>query len=278
MQYYTYNGKFYLVDTPAITPGSRGLRYGDGVFETIKVSNSKIILPNEHFERLWKGLNLLQFDLPKLFTPQKLQQGIITLVQKNKHQQYARVRLMVFKGDGGLYDAKNHLPNYTIQSWALPPEKGLLNENGLVVGFYQDAKKTCDAFSNIKHNNFLPYTMAALYAKKNKWNDALVQNQYGNICDSTIANIFICKDEQIFTPPLAEGCIEGVTRNNVIKMLKQNNFNIEEKPLTQNNILQANEVFLTNAINNIQWVGQIEDKKYKNVMVQKIYKLIFQPN
>jgi aminodeoxychorismate lyase len=276
MQYYYYNGKFYAEDVPTITPNNRGLRYGDGLFETIKVSTGQLIFGNEHFSRLWKGLALLQFELPKLFTQQKLQAEILALVQKNKHQKYARVRLMVFKGDGGLYDAKNNLPNYTIQSWALPAEKGLLNENGLVVGLYQDAKKSCDSFSAIKHNNFLPYTMAALYAKKNKWNDALVLNQYSNICDSTIANIFICKDEQIFTPPLTEGCIEGITRNRIIKILQQNNFTITEKPLLQSDILTADEVFLTNAINNMQWVGQIADKSYTNRVVQKIYKLVFE--
>jgi aminodeoxychorismate lyase len=275
MQYYMYNGKFFEENTAAITPSNRGLRYGDGLFETIKVKNEQINMIEEHFARLWKGLTLLQFDVPKLFTPQKLHNEILALVQKNNHQHYARVRLMVFRGDGGLYDAQNHLPNYTIQSWALPPQKGLLNENGLVAGFYKEVKKSCNAFSNIKHNNFLPYTMAALYAKQNKWNDALVLNEYNTICDSTIANVFICKDEQIFTPPLSQGCIEGVTRNYLIKTLQKNGFAIEEKILTINDILQADEVFLTNAINNIQWIKQIMDKEYNNTMVQKIYKLVY---
>ena len=102
----------------------------------------------------------------------------------------------------------------------------------------------------------------------------MVLNQFGNICDSTIANVFICKGDKIFTPPLTQGCIEGITRNRIIKTLNENGFNIQEKPLTPNNILQADEVFLTNAITPIKWVKQIEDKTYSNKMVQKIYKLI----
>lgn len=274
MQYYIYNGKYYTEDTPNLTPNNRGLRYGDGLFETLKVEKDNLLFATEHFDRLWKGLHLLQFDLPNLFTKQKLQNEIMALIKKNKHQLFARVRLMVFKGDGGLYDAVNNNSNYTIQTWALPSDKGLININGLVIGIYNEAKKSCDIFSSVKHNNFLPYTMAALFAKKNKWNDALVLNQFGNICDSTIANVFICKGDKIFTPPLTQGCIEGITRNRIIKTLNENGFNIQEKPLTPNNILQADEVFLTNAITPIKWVKQIEDKTYSNKMVQKIYKLI----
>lgn len=277
MTFFNYNGKYYKEGEAIVSPDNRSLRYGDGLFETIKVVNGKIVFANEHFTRLWQGLLLLQFEIPKLFTKEKLQQEIEALVNKNKHLQLARVRLTIIRGNGGLYDAQNYLPNYCIQSWALPSDKGNFNENGLVIGFYEEAKKNCDAFSNIKHNNFLPYTMAALFAKQNKWNDALVFNEYGNICDSTIANIFICKEGIIYTPPLTEGCIEGVTRSYVIKTLQANGFNIEETPISKAVILNADEVFLTNAIQNIKWVGQMEDKKYGNSITQKIVSLLFQP-
>lgn len=276
MQYFTYNGKYYEEGTAIIDANSRALRYGDGIFETIKIVNATLEHAAEHFDRLWQGMQLLQFDVPKHFTTQKLQQEIIELAKKNKHEQYGRVRLSIIKGNGGLYDAVNHTPNYIIQTWALPPHKGLLNENGLVIGFYPDAKKSCDLFSNIKHNNFLPYNMAALFAKNNKWNDALVLNQYNNICDSTIANVFICKDDVVYTPPLTQGCIAGVIRNVVIKKLLANNITVIEKSLQTEDVLQADEVFLTNSINNMQWVKQIEDKIYANTVAQKIYKLVFE--
>jgi aminodeoxychorismate lyase len=278
MSFVNYNGKFLKEEETLVSANNRGLRYGDGLFETIKVVDGKILYAEEHFNRLWKGLQLLQFEVPKLFTKQKLQQQIEDVVVKNNHLSLARVRLTIIKGDGGLYDAINHFPNYIIQSWALPIEKGSFNENGLVVGFYNDAKKSCDAFCNIKHNNFLPYTMAALAAKQNKWNDALVLNTFGNICDSTIANIFIVKDNIVFTPPLTEGCIEGTTRNRVIKILQSNKFTVQEIALTKPMVLNADEVFLTNAINNIKWVRQIEDKTYSNAFTQKIVHLVFQPN
>src|SRR5882757_1889211 len=203
MEYFNYNGKFFQNNTPVLSAGSRGLRYGDGLFETIKYSNGQLIFADEHFARLWKGMQVLQFDVPKHFTPESLLQETLLLIKKNEHPKAARTRITIFRSDGGLYDPVNHFPNYIIQSWQLPEDAGTWNSNGLVLGIYSDAKKSCDILSNLKHNNYLPYVMAALQAKKQKWNDAIVLNNYDRVCDTTIANIFYCKDETVYTPALA---------------------------------------------------------------------------
>ena len=96
-----------------------------------------------------------------------------------------------------MYDAKNYFPNYIIQSWALPEGNGEWNSNGLIAGVYEEVKKSCDILSNLKHNNYLPYVLAALKTKMEKWNDAIVLNMYGRICDCTIANVFLIKDNKI---------------------------------------------------------------------------------
>ena len=82
MSFFNYNGKLLAADTPVISINNRGLRYGDGLFETMKLLNGNLIFANEHFARLWKGMQLLQFDLPKYFTPEKLQDDIAVLVKK----------------------------------------------------------------------------------------------------------------------------------------------------------------------------------------------------
>ncbi len=270
MSYFNFNGKIFAADTSTIGPENRGLRYGDGLFETIKMTNGKLLLEDDHFARLWKGLKVLQFDLPKHFSPENLQEQIVALAKKNEHTASARIRLNVFRGDGGLYDAVNHSPNYFIQSWPLPDNNGNLNSNGLVVGIYTDAKKTYDVLSNLKHNNYLPYLMGALHAKKEKWNDAIILNSADRICDTTIANIFIIKDEIIYTPSLTEACVAGIMRNYIIRNSKTAGFELIEKELTIEDVLQADEVFTTNTIRNIQWVQSIRDKTYSNTIIKKI--------
>ncbi len=259
-----------------IGANSRGLRFGDGLFETIKSRNGDLEFIDEHFARLWKGMQVLQFTIPKQFTPDYLEQEIQSLLKKNGHDKMARVRLTVFRGDGGLYDASDHKPNYLIQSWTLPDETGGWNSNGLVVGIYTDVKKSYDILSNLKHNNFLPYAMAALYAKKEKWNDAILLNTEGRLCDTTIANIFLIKDEVIYTPALAEGCIAGVMRRNLVEKLTAAGYKLVEGKISVDELLDADEVFLTNAIYNMRWVQSVGDTKYSNVQTQKIYAAIFQ--
>jgi aminodeoxychorismate lyase len=270
MSYFNFNGKILAADTATIGPENRGLRYGDGLFETIKMTNGKLLFEDDHFARLWKGLTILQFDLPKHFSPENLQEQIVALAKKNEHTASARIRLNVFRGDGGLYDAVNHSPNYFIQSWQLPESNRSLNSNGLVLGIYSDAKKTYDVLSNLKHNNYLPYLMGALHAKKQKWNDAIILNSADRICDTTIANVFIIKDEIIYTPSLTEACVAGVMRNYIIRNSKTAGFDLIEKEVTIEDVLQADEVFITNTIRNIQWVQSINDRTYNNTIIKKI--------
>ncbi|MEO6546426.1 MAG: aminodeoxychorismate lyase [Ferruginibacter sp.] len=276
MTYFNSNGKIYTEGSLVIGADNRGLRYGDGLFETMKMKNDEIIFEDEHFARLWKGMHILQFDIPKHFTVEKLQHEISSLAKKNKHSNSARIRLNIIRGDGGLYDIKNHSPGYIIQSWPLKNDYDSFNSNGLVIGIYDAAKKSCDVLSNLKHNNYLPYALAALHAKKEKWNDAIVLNTNGRICDTTIANIFVVKDKVLYTPSLEEGCVAGVMRKVIIKKLQNTNWKVVETALDIVDLLNADEVFLTNSLYNTRWVQNIDDVIYKNSITQKIFTDIVQ--
>ena len=134
MSYFNFNGKICKEGTAVVGPDSRALRYGDGIFETMKFKNESIIFEDEHFARLWKGMALLQFDIPKHFTPLLLLQQIKELIKKNELAGIVRIRLQVFRGNGGLYDLDNNFPNYTIQVWQLPGNAITWNSTGLVMG------------------------------------------------------------------------------------------------------------------------------------------------
>ena len=273
MNYFNYNGKVLPENELIIGPTNRGLRYGDGIFETIKFKNGNLILGNEHFARLWKGMQMLQFDIPKHLSPEKLQAEIFQVVKKNRLDP-ARIRLTVIRGDGGIYDPKNHNPHYIIEAIKLPEDNGPLNVNGLQICLFEDAVKGIDAFSNLKTNNYLPYFMGAMFAKKQQCNDAVILNNKGNICDSTIANIFLIKGENIYTPALAEGCIAGVMRKWIINNVGEFNFKVFEAAITKEDLLNADEVFLSNSIYNIRWVAHFENKKYDNKQIAKLSEIL----
>ncbi len=269
--FFTCNDKIYKEGTSVISPDNRSLRYGDGLFETLKIYKGILQLGDYHFERLFSGMEMLQFEIQKYFTAAYLENKIAELCKKNQHDLFIRVRLMIFRGNGGLYDPENNFPNYIIQTWSIDGFSGL-NSNGLIIDVYPDAKKSCDKFSHLKSNNFLPYIMAALHAKTIKANDCILLNNYDRVCDTTIANIFIIKDEVIYTPALSEGCVAGVMRRFVIEKLTSD-FKIIEKPLSIEELQNADEVFLTNSIKGIRWVKQFRDSQYNNIRVKKIHEL-----
>lgn len=270
MSFIHFNGSLIPAGQALLTADNRGLRYGDGLFETMKVVNGKLQLAPLHFERLFRGLSLLQFELPAFFTPAYLTERILEVCQKNNIAQHARVRLNLFRGNGGLYEPENLHPNLIIEAWALPEQTPSFNENGLIIDVYQDAQKSCDVFANIKSNNYLPYVMAALHAKKNEWNDCLLINIHNRICDSTIANVFWIKDQSIYTPPLTEGCVAGVMRQYLLNVSRQDQ-EISEQPLSIQALFNADEVFLTNAIQGIRWVKQCRDILYNNTITRRIF-------
>lgn len=249
---------------------NRGYRYGDGLFETMKVIDGTIQLAAYHFERLFASLSILKFEIPSLFKVEKIEKEILSLCKKNQCEKLGRVRLSVSRGNGGLYDEDKNL-QYLIECWPLNASFNKMNENGLIIDIYPDAIKSCDTFSNIKSANFLPYSMAALFAKEHKLNDCLLQNSEGMIADSTIANIFIIKDDIIFTPALDQACVQGVMRRHLIKMLKHAKYKLQENAITIEMLRNADEIFLTNAIKGISWVKQFRDATYGNLVTVEIY-------
>ncbi len=276
MIYFNYNGKLLPEGTPVFGPDNRGLRFGDGLFETMKYEKGRVVLFDEHMDRFWKGLEKLAFEIPVLLTRENIQQQVTALLQKNKHTT-ARIRLTAVRGNGGLYDPADHHPNVIIQSWPLQSHPDL-NINGLQLTIYRETLKTCDSFSNLKHNNYLCYLMGALYAKKNKCNDAVILNQHLRVCDSTIANIFIINNNVIYTPSLGEGCISGIMRQYLLQVLPSLGFPIQEEAITEEMLKSADEVFLSNSIYNIRWVASINDKTYGCVQTKKIWGLLTKTN
>jgi branched-chain amino acid aminotransferase len=275
--FFSYNGRFYKQGTPVISVDNRSLKFGDGLFETMKIVSGKLELKEYHFERLFNGMKILGFDIPPDFTSIFFEKEITELAKKNTGHKNLRARLMVFRGDGSLNDPKDHYPNYIIQTWPLP-DVITLNTRGLIIDICPGVKKSIDILSNLKTNNFLPYALAAIHTQKNNLNDCIVLNTNGRICDTTVANIFIIKDNIVYTPSLKEGCIAGVTRRWMIEEMERSGIKIKEKPVTVEDIKTADEIFLTNSIYPMRWVKQFENIKYNNKQIKILYNKLIGPN
>lgn len=270
-RYFCYDEKIFKTGKGVISADNRSFRYGDGFFETMKMINGSIVLKDYHFERLLSSLPLLKFERSAHFTAAHLSEQIHSLVLKNKHTEHVRIRLTIFRGDGGLYDAENNLPHYIIQSWQLNAGNFAFNKKGLLTDIYTNARKTCDDFSSIKTNNYLPYLMAALWAKQNKLDDAIVLNNYNRIADATIANIFLVKNGKIKTPSLREGSINGVMRRYLLKALQKENIPFEETMIEKDELAEADEIFTTNSVQGIRWMKKCGKYNYRRELSEYLY-------
>lgn len=266
-----FNGNFIDEKNPVIKADNRSFRYGDGLFETMKVVMGSIRLKELHFGRLFFGMEQLKIHVQGLINAKLLEEQIMKTIKKNHIAGPARVRLTMYRGDGGLYDPNSEGAGYIIQVWPLSSSNLVLNDNGLVIGLYDAAKKSTDAFSNIKTNNYLVYAMGALYARQEKYNDCLILNTNNRVCDATIANVFWVKDGNIYTPPLSEGCVAGVMRANLIQRVPSFGLTITEKEAELQDLMEADELFLTNAITGIRWVKEFDGKTYENDISSRIF-------
>jgi branched-chain amino acid aminotransferase len=277
MQYAVYNGKFVDADALLIHASNRSFRYGEGLFETIRLQNGKMPLWELHWQRLSESLPLLYFKLPVHVSPSSLQNEILQLAQKNKCADAARIRITIFKGKGGLWEAPTTSFNYMIQCWPLEKKEFVMNENGLDIGVFAAGRKACDAFSHLKSNNYQLYTLAAQYAKEQKWNECLVLNQFERICDATIANVFFIKENNIHTPQLSEGCVNGVMRKYLLQKIKEVGTSVIEGCFTSDDVQSADEIFFTNAIYGIRWVKLWGNKGYKCDASALLFKEVIAP-
>lgn len=270
--YYICNGTSFAEQETSLHPDNRSFRYGDGLFETIRFASGEMPLWDLHMERLFSGLSTLKVSYGKHFTPALLRQQVISLCRKNDLPN-ARIRITVSRGEGGILEPTAPTPDYVIQCWPLDEAVPRFNANGLHLHTFEDGLKPADALANLKSTNYLVYAMAAIHAKTHKANDAIVLNHFGRVADSSIANIFWVEGSQVFTTPLSEGPVAGVLRKYLLSKI-----NCIERPASVSILQQATEVFVTNAVRGIQWVGQINGNDLPHPLTSlRIYQDIIEP-
>jgi len=259
-----YSGKIVEANIPIFTGANRGYRYGDGFFETIRVSNGKIRLQNLHVKRVERSIATLQYIHPQNSINSIFQQAI-ELCYSNNFEVSAKVRLSFFNGNGSAFDENVPL-QYLIEAYPLSETANHLNAEGITIGICADVTKSCDTYANLKSSNYLFSRMGIEFARVNSWDDALILNQFGNICESTIANIFWLAQDTIHTPPLSEGCVQGVMREYLMSEIS-----VTEKTCTAEDLLQADEIFLTNATSGLRWVKNLAGRELSKKVSEKIY-------
>lgn len=263
MPYSFFNNTFIASEEFKIDSSNRSFRYGDGLFETIFVSNQIPVFIHLHIERLHKGMQFMQLHIPAEWTADYFAGFISELAKKNNYQN-SRCRISVWRAGAGYYLPDSNQAEVLIELQALENENYILNTAGLKLGVYRDLPKMIHPFSAIKSAQSVPYILASLFAREQKLDDAVLVNTAGRVVDATSSNIFIYKERKLFTPANDEGGVEGIMRKVIIALCRMEGIEVIEKGIEVNELLYAEEIFLTNSISGIKWVESFQYKKYTN--------------
>ncbi len=268
------NGILLPTDSPSIMAGNRAYLYGDGLFESIRIFNGEPINLQNHLNRLLGGMQALQMISPPNFNSHFIEREIHALLTKNEVKNSGRVRLSVDRVNGGTYLPTHNQCSYFIEVEPMLENRFSLNAKGLTIDLYEDLKKQINYLSPFKTKNALLYVMGKLKAKSKDMDDLLLLNDKMGIIESTSSNLFIVSNGVLYTPGLDLGCLGGTMRMQIINLALKNNIKVYECNISPQNLLAADEVFLTNAINGVIWVGTYRSKTYSNHMSSELVKFL----
>jgi branched-chain amino acid aminotransferase len=262
-----YNGNLVAFDDVKITPNNRAFKYGDSIFETIKVVNGKLVFWEDHYFRLMASMRMLRMKIPMNFTLEFLEEEILKTVSINEIKKNRRARLSVTRKDGGFYTPNTNEIDYLIES----QEIEYLTKPSYKVDLFKDFYVYSGHLSTVKTNNKLIHTLASIYAKENDLDNCFLLNERKGVVEATNASLFLVKGTVIKTPPLTEGCLKGIAREKVISLINSSNdYTIEETIISPFEIQKADEVFITNSVMGIQPITNYRKKEFSTTISKKL--------
>ena len=269
-----YNGD--LVDSQTLISNSnRSFLYGDGVFETIKVVNNKILFFEDHYFRLMASMRIVRMQIPPNFTLEFLESQILELLKSNAIENSARIRFTVFRNDGGFYLPATRQISYLIQSFALDNKLYRAAFDKYEVDLFKDFFIAKQLLSTLKTTNKMINITGSIFADENGFQNCLLLNNEKNVVEALNGNVFMLIENQLVTPPIADGCLNGIMRKQVLRLSKSNaDITFLEQSISPFDLQKADELFITNVITGIQPISKYRKKEFKSDFAVKLIQQI----
>lgn len=248
IQYVCYNGE---IAEECLVPLDQGFLYGYGVFETINVSSGKLIFFQEHMERLKSSAALLGLEFGQ--TSEQLMADCEKLIKKNQIDK-GGLRVTLSKGekkDAIIITAREN--HYGDESF----------KQGVSICISDYARNEQSLLVAIKSNNYLENLLILNEIRKKGFNEAVFFNTKGYLAEGTMSNIFLIRDQKVYTPAQDSGILPGIVRDKVITLLKKHKIPVAEGYYTRETLMNADEIFITNSLMEIMPVKQLENLKFQ---------------
>ncbi|SFU66123.1 branched-chain amino acid aminotransferase [Pustulibacterium marinum] len=259
-----FNGTIQSTSQNQLTFDNRGFKFGDALFETIRVINGKVIFAEEHYLRLMASMRILRMEIPMSFTLEFFEAEILKLIEAQQLSKLAvRVRFNVYRNDGGLYTPSTNDVSYYIEVKRLKNPFYTIDDAAYEVDLYKDFYSAPGLLSSLKTNNKSLQVVGSIFASENDLQNCLLLNTSKNVVEALNGNIFLLKKNVIKTPPILDGCINGIARKQLLKILKNlEGYTLEETSISPFELQKADELFITNTVIGIQPITKYRKKTY----------------
>ncbi len=265
-----FNGN--VVDSESnLLKNNRAFLFGDAVFETMKIVNSKILFLEDHYFRLMSSMRIIRMEIPMNFTMEFFQDAILNLAKNNNCENSARVRCTVFRNDGGYYLPKTNEVSYLIDVNHLDNILYKIESNTYEVDLFKDSYISKQLISTIKSTNKLINITGSIFASENGFDNCLLLNDSKNVVEALQGNLFMLMGNRLITPPISEGCLNGVMRKQIIEIAnKMETIEMIEEPISPFDLQKADELFITNVIKGIQPITQYRRKTFETKLSNEL--------
>ncbi len=273
-----FNGAIISIDSNSLAQ-NRAFLYGDAVFETIKIMNGKILFLEDHYFRLMSSMRVVRMEIPMNFTMEYFEEQILDLVHAKNLDVSSRARITVYRNEGGYYLPQNNTVSFLIHAELLDATYYSINQKEYKVDLYTDFYVTKQLLSSIKTTNKILNITASIFANENELDNCLLLNDSKNIVEALQGNIFMLKDNTLFTPSISEGCLNGVMRKQILTLARKiENLKVVEGIISPFDLQKADELFITNVIKGIQPITKYRKKEFTTdlatILVEKLNELI----
>ncbi|QBA63917.1 aminotransferase class IV [Muriicola soli] len=267
-----YNGDLLEDDSFYLNAYNRGLTHGDALVETIRIAPGKIYFWEEHYLRLMASMRILRMEIPMEFTMEFLQEELLKTIEASSlNKNTVLAELYVFVSNSSKQESTARMVSYVVVLKEHPSAFYLHLEEEYSVDLYKDFYVQAGMLSNLSTTNRVLQTIGGVYARENGFDDCILLNDQKNVVQTLKGNLFLVNGESIKTPPLSDGCKNGVVRKKIIELLRKSpEYQIEEASISPFELQKADEIFISNTDDGVISVSHYRKATYIKVAAKNI--------
>lgn len=266
-----FNGKILDNNIAILNANNRALQLGDAVFEELRVINGDVFFLEDHYLRLMSSMRILRMEIPMSFTMEFMEEEILKALSEANSKNACRIKFTIFRNGLSDYNSLNNTISYVITAVDIENPFYMIEDRAYEVELYKDFYKNSSMLSNLDTTNKMVYIVGAVYARENDYQDCLLLNERKQVIETLNGNIFIVQGTTIKTPPLTDGCLNGILRKKLMDIIsKLNEYQLLEESISPFELQKSDELFLINSIDGIIPITKYRKKIFKNLVAKSL--------